>query len=638
MSNAETMPDAANGNPFALLAYVMFKVRHALEDREETDRPPRWVRIARGREAADPAKGQIIGGLVAAGVQGMAETIAFMAQLTLEIQDQLLQTDAAKALTELALELVDAATDDDFKTGVKNLTGLDMDTLSGITDVNNSVDGIRGVLDYIPEPEDLKALGHEFYRLLCIVQHDLRDSENQIAFVPDDVDHVSQLHSGKMRLCAWAYAHELSAYTLDVQRRLSLKHFGIRRLVAMDSPSPDLPRASAMKWVDGEPEIELFSFNFNSGETTSADIEELKSLLQSYGYNDAKIETNLLKFQVVNDLPVTGELDNHTINRLLNLDFARKNLRRAKPYEERDWPWGTDPLPLSGALPLVNASGDDWEAEGLDIVTPTAKRGPHSYYLIPAKRTSEESQPKQGWIWDSTSAPQFMAIESRARNQEDEGRFRGGRWSEGEAADGRFFFAARLVSPWIDGRYEEWVGEVYQEPEDALFAPVRPAQGIARMYQWVELPDWLIKDDPRNNDPSWKLKVQASVLQRSLYSHRSASEGYPDQGRILVEFYKTAHDESGHLLSRNTTDRLEGGAETDWYPNHAGLALALALKEVDRKRHWMPRFTDSVEVPAGAKAICLVVEGKYQTEYDIDAYFDDFRLTYAWHKDENANQ
>ena len=41
----------------------------------------------------------------------------------------------------------------------------------------------------------------------------------------------------------------------------------------------------------------------------------------------------LRAFQQINDIPVTGKLDNATLNRLFHLDFDAKNLKRAKRFK-----------------------------------------------------------------------------------------------------------------------------------------------------------------------------------------------------------------------------------------------------------------------------------------------------------------
>src|SRR5512136_2852941 len=93
-------PETTTGNPFSLIAYVLFKVRHSLEDVEEAGKVPRWVRIARARQAQG-SQDYIAQGVRAA-INGFAEALSYMAELTLDIQEVLVQTDAAKALIEVS--------------------------------------------------------------------------------------------------------------------------------------------------------------------------------------------------------------------------------------------------------------------------------------------------------------------------------------------------------------------------------------------------------------------------------------------------------------------------------------------------------------------------------------------------------
>jgi hypothetical protein len=58
---------------------------------------------------------------------------------------------------------------------------------------------------------------------------------------------------------------------------------------------------------------------------------------------DDKFAVRLRAFEKLNDIPVTGQLDNATINRLMHLDFDAKNLKRAKPFREDLLPAGFDP-------------------------------------------------------------------------------------------------------------------------------------------------------------------------------------------------------------------------------------------------------------------------------------------------------
>ena len=120
VQSTDTAPDLTGTNPFELLAYVLFKVRHSIED-DNPSRAPRWVRIARARAAQGSS--DFIGKGVKLAVNGFAESLSYMTELVLDIRELLIQTDAAKALTEVSLDLIRAATDDNFVDGVRALVG-----------------------------------------------------------------------------------------------------------------------------------------------------------------------------------------------------------------------------------------------------------------------------------------------------------------------------------------------------------------------------------------------------------------------------------------------------------------------------------------------------------------------------------
>ncbi|MCA9701531.1 MAG: hypothetical protein KC431_28685, partial [Myxococcales bacterium] len=346
-----------------------------------------------------------------------------------------------------------------------------------------------------------------------------------------------------------------------------------------------------------------------------------------------QIRQNLMLFQAINELPIHGEVDNHTINRLMNLDFARKNLKRAKPFDPAFVPpWGNNPTPrpVWGDLLLVNPGAERW----LDEAVSLQLRTPHPYYTVPLSPAgilppSVNNWPKQqGWLSDpGTGTRGFVALRSRARNLDDgvPGRFVGGKWSEGEAASGgSFFFAARHTEPWKDGRTGT--------PTEPIFPDQPNAGAITRMYQWVPLPSWLdigVNGNKPDGTANWELYVFATVLQRSLFTDRGAS-GFPDRGLIRLEGYGA--DGFASTVSVREANKAKGAVATELFPDHATTTAALAIDEVDRKRQWYLRKTEPLKVTADMTALCLVAEGVHQSAWDTDAYFDDFRIGYYWLK------
>lgn len=658
----ETPPSTTDGNPFSLLAYVLFQVRHALEDREQAGRPPRWVRMARGAQYKQEPLGSIVGGAV----DGMAETLSYMAELTLDLEELLYQTDAAKAMAEVMIKLIQAATDENFQDGIEALVGVDSlgDLGSAMTAVNTAATEVEKYLDYIPEPEDVRGLGHELYRLLCITQLPFpRVTEGEPAADDDDNaidkdnpalkdadEHLVIADSGKIRLCAWAYGESVTTRGIGAGESNDKELFvlGARRLYA--TPANDgLPGKGAMIFVDGDETIKIFEFDFDPQDNAkkAKDIAELVDLLKKHGYDspvmsptednlESTIHDNLMKFQAINELPITGELDNDTLNRLMNLDFARKNLKRAKPFDALFvFPFGPNPTPkpIAGELKLINPSADEFVDEGLTLVP----RTPHPYYIVPLSPAgvlppNKDNWPKkQGWISDpSTNVRGFVALRSRARQLDEgiPGRFVGGRFSEGEAAHGSFFFAARHVEPWIDARQ----GAAGPDAVFPAIPPSAPQPVISRMYQWIELPKFLdqsINANKPDGGANWDLYIYASVLQRSLFTDRGAT-GFPDRGLIRVEVY--AADGFTSTITVRDFSKVKASIGTELFPDHATTTAAMQLAEVDRKRLWTLRTTPKLKVPTDGKAICLAVEGVHQSALDIDAYFDDFTLHYEWKK------
>lgn len=652
-NGTDTPPNTTDGNPFSLIAYVLFRVRNALEDMEDGSRPPRWVRIGRAARYRSDA----LGGILSGAVDVMAETFSFLAEVTLDLEELLYQADALAALGQVALRFFRAVGEPAFSQGINTLLGTAAEDINQVlSQVGNTASAVDRYLGLVPSPEDVRGIGHELYRLLCIVQPPFPRNplSNQIDLGNNDLvdpdQQVRVMEAGKVRLLAWAYDHGIHARGLgpgEMGRR-ELFRFGVRRLYMTGA----LPASARLRWSS---EVDpLYEISF-SNPTSAVDVTELFDLLRIHGYLptapasiDRAVQLALMRFQAINQIPVTGEVDNDTINRLINLDYQGKNLRRARPNDpSRVFPWemGTMQRAVAGELTLVNPGADRWEDEGLSLVLPTTA-GRYPYYLAAiASDPPPSGSSRRGWLNEpvsSTSAVgSFVALHSRASNrlvsetqstqaQMGLGRFDGDIWTEGDSAHGIYFWAARHVEPWRAGRTGE-------PGSGALFngAPVT-AGTISRMYQWIPLPGWLYpvgSSTTPDGTGNWDLYVSASVLQRSLFRDRANAAQIPDQGRIALEVYgndvftaQTASLRSGAALERS---------ETEFFPNAAFAAAANLppVTDVDRARLWVLRRTDPVLVPAtGAAALCLVAEGYHRSAYDTDAYFDDFRVTYEWRR------
>jgi peptidoglycan hydrolase-like protein with peptidoglycan-binding domain len=652
----ETPPDMTTGNPFSLIAYLLFRVRHSLEDIEEPGRPPRWIRIARARQATAPTDYIAIG--VRGAIDGFAEALSYMVELTLDIQEVLVQTDAAKALVEVSADFLKAATSDNFVNGVRAVVGQPPGG-NPLSNVGGILDSIKQYMGYIPDPDDVHTLGEQLYRLLCVEQLPLPRKDNGLemneAALPASIfEHVDVDKSGKVRLLQWAFNHDLTTFGLGDKQRpeeesQALVRYGSRRLWQASDPAR-LPVRTAWHWgTAGNKEL-IYEFFFDDREQTEAhrtlDIRETYALLEKMGYTTPaapqktvfgeELTQRLRNFQAINDLPLSGELDSATLNRLLHLDFIAKNIRRAKPYDPTRLPAGIEvkapgaPRYLGGFFKLINPGAEHPEEQGLRFLT-TPGHGRYPYYqagaLLPPTGPAPVP-PQGGWISDSgTGVVQgFVAMRSRYTTQ-DENRLEGGILSEGEAATGgNFFFAARFTEPWVAGRRGE-------PGNDSLFGRNKPAPGsVARMYQWIPL-------DKLDRPAGWDLYVTASVLRRSLYEERSRTTHQPDQGTIGLEFYGADYFEG---KERKLGTRRDPSAQSEElraasrfapvYPEIAPSAAQLTPGDVARKRLWMPQSVPHVLVPPSAVAMLVILEGHYQAGWDIDAYFDEVLVSWTFHK------
>ena len=102
------------------------------------------------------------------------------------------------------------------------------------------------------------------------------------------------------------------------------------------------------------PDIEtVWELDFST-DKAGADVQDANSILEALGYADpavpdrkvfgAEFAGRLRTFQQINEIPLSGKLDNATLNRLLHLDFDAKNLKRAKRFKADALPKGFDPL------------------------------------------------------------------------------------------------------------------------------------------------------------------------------------------------------------------------------------------------------------------------------------------------------
>ncbi|RTL33878.1 MAG: peptidoglycan-binding protein [Rhodocyclaceae bacterium] len=351
-----TMPDntpvpapAADGradNPFRAVAILLDGVRVALENSKRQDQAPRWVRVVRVREFRDDA---IAKGVMKA-LDVLTLAVAYLQRFTLDANDLLIQGDAAKALVEVSAEFIKTATSKEFINSLELAVGQDPSPDSPIPDVANIIDKIVQIADKVPEPDDLKVIGASLYKLLGIEQSPL--DEAKLGSTTES--HVVLAHTGTLRLLQFGFDQNFklqnfgkgaSVSSLDINR------LGARRL--WEAGADKLPLKSIGKFGEA-PDVEtVWELDFSTDKAGS-DVQDANAILEALGYVTPNVaDRNLFSpeftgrlrtFQQLNELPVSGKLDNATLNRLLHLDYDAKNLKRAKRFKADALPKGFDPL------------------------------------------------------------------------------------------------------------------------------------------------------------------------------------------------------------------------------------------------------------------------------------------------------
>ena len=301
-------------NAFTAVGLMLESMRTNLERVKYTGQPPRWVRVARARAY----KGKPIGNMVIELSGAFIWVVSFLAELTLQAQDLLKQIDSGRALMEVGIKMIETATDDKFLKNVQKSVGIEDPPAVAVPDaVREGLKLADDVMKYIPDPEDVKIVADEMYRLLAVEEIDIVDPASK-AKVPT---------TGKVRLLSWALDKPLAFH--DLSGGEVVKRLGIRRL---DKPDTQSEFALAWNWNVEEPVV-LCDYNKKQLDEEGDDIDRI---LKKLGYIKGDRKKNLIDFQKKNELPKQdGSLDLHTINRLMNMDFENKTLRRAKKFVEQ---------------------------------------------------------------------------------------------------------------------------------------------------------------------------------------------------------------------------------------------------------------------------------------------------------------
>lgn len=331
---AESQQADPRANPFKAVGLLLRAVRESVNGIKRQGQAPRWVRMARIREFQ--GESDYISKGVTPALKGFVTALGYLAKLTLDAKDLLYQSDAAKALVEVSAEFLKTVTQDDFYNALLEVAGQPpgSNPLSGVGGV---IDTVVDIADKVPEPEDLQAIGRELYLLLCVDQLPL----DEVGLGPTTLAHVNIESTGKIRLLAWALNEPYMVRGLGSNRpEQAVLRLGTRRV--WEAPANELPGRSLGTYGTGDAKETLFEFRF-TGTDLGADLGEANAILETLGYVEPEVADKgvfgpelarrLRRFQKVNRIPITGALDNATINRFANLDYGARDLVRAKGFD-----------------------------------------------------------------------------------------------------------------------------------------------------------------------------------------------------------------------------------------------------------------------------------------------------------------
>ncbi len=365
-------------NAFTAIAIMLKQMRSDLEGVKRTGQLPRWMRVARVREFKGAgAMNMIASKGVIPITGGFLKVIGFLAELTLKAQELLIQADGGKALLEVGAGMIKTVASDPFFEAVTETVGIEHPGANPLKPIGPIVDTAMGIVDKIPEPEDVEVIAKEIYLLLGIEQLELPLNDQGTVLpnkiLPTETEHLDVNLTGKVRLMGWAIDKSIPFHGLS--GGIKVARLGSRRV--WESAEANLPQITSLMWPHEEDKIKILEFDYrektrtvaggantsNSSNTSNTsgtsgtsgnakpevvepvlnDIEEANAILTKLEYpmggitdesvfNPAFVR-RLRKFQKMNKIFVNGQLDNTTINLLMNLDFEKKQLKRAKKYD-----------------------------------------------------------------------------------------------------------------------------------------------------------------------------------------------------------------------------------------------------------------------------------------------------------------
>lgn len=342
---ALTFEAAAKNNPFKAIVMLLEKIKTSLEGIQTTGQAPRWVRIARIR-GFQGDKDYIAKAVIPAVDKGLIFMVLYLSHLTLKAKDLLFQTDAAVALMEVSGEMLKTIASDEFAEAVASIVKTepqDSTAKNPLIGIVPTLETAEKIVGKVPDPKDLDAIGTALFSLLCVEQLSLEDND----LGEKTESHLDIEKCGKVRLLQMALCKPMKIRGLvkakgksedENKDTVDITFLGGR--IVRQSLKDKLPEKAVGEWSNSQDTPDtIYSFVF----TENKDIEEANRLLEAMGYEEPQITDKsalvpafaqrLRRFQAINGLQVTGELDNHTINRLMHLDCKTQTLARAKPYD-----------------------------------------------------------------------------------------------------------------------------------------------------------------------------------------------------------------------------------------------------------------------------------------------------------------
>ncbi|HRF10620.1 MAG: peptidoglycan-binding domain-containing protein [Candidatus Accumulibacter sp. UW26] len=324
-------------NPFATVAQLLRSLRESLEGTKRPGQAPRWVRIARIRAYRGDTD-FISKAVIPAVDKALAFTVLYLASLTLQARDLLQQADSAKALVETSGEMLQVVTTEEFTQALAEAVDQ-KGVVNPLREARGVIDNVTTFVDKVPDPADLDLISKELYGLLCLEQLPLDEA---------GLDATTEVHlnletSGKIRLLQMALNNPVRIRGLgkSKQGEQELAFLGTRRI--WPAAAADLPGKAIGRWGTELDSETIYEFDFTRPGVAGQDIAEANGLLEKLGYvepavTDAKVfddtlQRRLRRFQKINGLAITGQLDNPTLNGLQHLNHASKSLKRAQSFD-----------------------------------------------------------------------------------------------------------------------------------------------------------------------------------------------------------------------------------------------------------------------------------------------------------------